>query len=858
MNRIQRMRAMTCLLICVLLTGLLPQTGARLSASGEVNLALGKAVTSSSSYENPAEGWARVHLTDGSKTGPYAPGSAANGWTTMPSSSQPAPGSPAWVKVDLGAAHWADQIVLWPRSDGGTTYTGVGFPVDFRILVSLDDQSWTEVGSWSGYSAPTNGAALTHTISAVQARYVKVEATALSRDNHQAYVMQLRELEVYQAASTLTDADAVAADHAELQLPYPQPLSSSIGLPTYGREGSAISWASSDPAVIDGSGRVRRPASDQPAAQVVLTATVSKGSAVLTKSFTMTVKPHRARAAEPEKFQIGVFWPPTWEYTNDQQYQWLKEAHVDVLQNVLGSGLDTEARNLRMLELAEAHDLKVNVADPRIRGTDAQIQEVVETYKDYWATGGYYIRDEPGIGELPREAHIYREVLEHDDTKNPYVNLFPNIYGAAYETDYVRAWVEEVGADNLRYLSYDNYPFLTNGQFASNYYDMADIIRRVGLEYGIKTASYLQSVGFGSSPSALSHRQPSANDMRFNVYSYLAYGFKYVTWFTYWTPTGRGEHFEDAIIDPQGNKTARYAPFQQLNSEMQQLGKTLIDLDAHQVYHTGATLPTASTKRLPADFYLQPANPADEMIVSYMVHQDTGETYAMVVNRSMTQSRTFTLQADSLISDIREISKTTGLEVASGYNAASGTLTASYQPGEGKLYALGELPYYDERHPYGNLAYQKPVTASSDVANWGWSKTHAVDGQRVGGAGAYDAKGWSSLPASTQPASPAWIAVDLQQAYPVGRVELWPRNDAGQQVGVGFPLDVQVRLSSDGTNWQTVETRIDVPQPVDGSPLTLTFPAQSARYVRVEAARLRTEPFGSYAFQLAELEVYRQ
>ncbi|WP_148091965.1 discoidin domain-containing protein, partial [Paenibacillus sp. 598K] len=223
MNRIQRMRAMTCLLICVLLTGLLPQTGARLSASGEVNLALGKAVTSSSSYENPAEGWARVHLTDGSKTGPYASGSTANGWTTMPSSSQPAPGSPAWVKVDLGAAHWTDQIVLWPRSDGGTNYTGVGFPVDFRILVSIDDQSWTEVGSWSGYPAPTNGAALTHAISAVQARYVMVEATALSRDNHQAYVMQLRELEVRQAASTLSDADAVAADHAELQLPYPQP-----------------------------------------------------------------------------------------------------------------------------------------------------------------------------------------------------------------------------------------------------------------------------------------------------------------------------------------------------------------------------------------------------------------------------------------------------------------------------------------------------------------------------------------------------------------------------------------------------------------------------------------------------------
>lgn len=840
----------------------------------KVNLAVYKAVTSSSSYEKINEGWGAELLVDGDKTGPNPPGIANNGWTTLPAKGQPPEGSPAWVKIDLGAVFNTDQIVLWPRSDNGVNNIGLGFPVDFKVIASIDDENWTVLNTFADYPTPTTGQSLELNYDGTKTRFVKVEATKLQQDDRGQVVMQFREIEVFMANSNMTDQEIVDEDYEYLDIYPTQELVSSIKLPTIGPFGSTISWSSSDLDVVSHTGKVKRPQPGSPVAEVVLTATVRKGAVSRDKTFFVTVKPHKLREEQTEdEFLIGIFWPPTWEYTNDQQYQWIKEANVDILQNVLGSGLDTEERNMKMLDLAERYGLKVSVADPRIRGTDEEIKEVVETYKDYWATGGYYIRDEPGIGELSREAHIYKEVLRHDNTKNPYVNLFPNIYGKEYESGYVRAWIEEVGSENLRYLSYDNYPFLANDGFDNNYYDTADIIRRVGLEYDIKTASYLQSIGYGSSPSNVHHRTPSEADLRFSAYSYLAYGFKYVTWFTYWTPTNRGEYFEDAIIDPNGNKTVRYEPFKQINGEMKQLGKTLIKLDAVEVFHTGETMPTPSTKLLPDNFYVQPVNSNDEMIVSYMLHKENGKSYVMVVNKSLKEAKDFNLKVDSAVAGLKEISKIDGSELVANFNPETDILSDHFLPGEGRLYLLiGELPRYvspqepnvlpnpvlDIQHPLSNLALNKNTTASTDIHNWGWKKSNVVDGNKIGGTGDHDDKGWTSTPTKIHPTAPEWIMIDLGREYLVNQVDLWPRNDSGANIGIGFPIDYKVLVSNDMKNWTVAVQITDVAQPTDGKPAKHNFDTIPSQYVKIEASKMRQDPNKSFAFQLAEIEVYQE
>ncbi len=100
---------------------------------------------------------------------------------------------------------------------------------------------------------------------------------------------------------------------------------------------------------------------------------------------------------------------------------------------------------------------------------------------------------------------------------------------------YVERWIEGVGIENLKYLSFDNYPFLRKGKFEKSYYNNLDIIRRAGLKYNVKTSSYLQSFGIVNT-----FRRPTEHEMRLNVYSNLAYGIKNPVWFCYATPTGQG------------------------------------------------------------------------------------------------------------------------------------------------------------------------------------------------------------------------------------------------------------------------------------------------------------------------------
>ncbi|MFI6007873.1 family 43 glycosylhydrolase [Streptomyces sp. NPDC051243] len=79
------------------------------------------------------------------------------------------------------------------------------------------------------------------------------------------------------AALSLGDTSAVVAD---------------LDLPRTGTAGgSAISWASDNPAAVSDSGKVTRPAAGEPDAHATLTATLRKGTVTDTKTFDVTVLP---------------------------------------------------------------------------------------------------------------------------------------------------------------------------------------------------------------------------------------------------------------------------------------------------------------------------------------------------------------------------------------------------------------------------------------------------------------------------------------------------------------------------------------------------------------------------------------
>ncbi len=84
-----------------------------------------------------------------------------------------------------------------------------------------------------------------------------------------------------------SDAQVATAIYNALTLGNTAAVTADLTLPTSAARGATIAWVSSNPAVLSNTGAVTAPASD---VTVTLTATISKGSATVVKTFAVTVR----------------------------------------------------------------------------------------------------------------------------------------------------------------------------------------------------------------------------------------------------------------------------------------------------------------------------------------------------------------------------------------------------------------------------------------------------------------------------------------------------------------------------------------------------------------------------------------
>lgn len=393
----------------------------------------------------------------------------------------------------------------------------------------------------------------------------------------------------------------------------------------------------------------------------------------------------RVDSSMHDHIQIGVFYGPTPELTTSRQFRWIKKAHVDFIQFVEDAkrqeAAASEKRNLQILDLAHKHKLSYYVGDPRVHGSDADIRSMVRAYKDHPATAGYYIQDEPGKDALDWPAKTYQTIRALDPDRVPYVNLLPDFVYDDYDTAYVEKWINKVGHENLVFLSFDNYPFLIDGSFrTTNFYNL-DVIRRAGLKYGVLTSSYLQSMGIKGH-----YRRPTEHELRFSAYSNLAYGMKNLVWFTYNTPVRQPvEKFTNAIIDSLGRKTDLYRPFRRLNKQLHRIGGVLGGLNAVGVYHTGE-LTGKGVEPLPPNFYWQPVNRENSLIVTDFRHPANGQRYLMIVNKSLTEEKKIEGVLNGYIRYIYRISDKNGRKKR--IRTKESRFQDRFLPGEGRIYQL--------------------------------------------------------------------------------------------------------------------------------------------------------------------------
>ncbi|NJI58938.1 discoidin domain-containing protein [Microbacterium oxydans] len=550
-----------------------------------------------------------------------------------------------------------------------------------------------------------------------------------------------------------------------------------------------------------------------------------------------TVRAAGLPAGASRALQIGAFWPPPAALLNATQYDWLRDAYVTVLQNVVGNDLNSAALNHQMLTLAGARGMKVVVADTNSAGlktNPAFAATIASEYGGDPALFGFYVKDEPLHTEFAAYAAAYRRFLMEAPQYEPLLNLLPmTVYNADYE-NYLEGWIGAVGASYVKRLAYDRYPWPTTGGIHSDWFENVEIVRHSALRHNLPTGAYLQSVGI---PGGL--RRPTEIEMRYNAHAYLAYGFGALYWFTWATPENRSEPFTNAIIAPNGTKTDLYAPVQAIGRSLTNLGAVTAAATSQAVYHSGVM--ATGTVPVPGNSYWRPVNSAANVIVSHFVG-DGGRRYVLIVDRTLDAgSKTLQFATEKNLAAVNEVSSTTGLETPAAYNAGTGVVTASFLAGEARLFAL----------PAGfsrdwNLAAGRPVSASTSVEAWSFSKAGVVDGNT--------ATCWSSE-GNVLTDHEEWVSVDLGGVHVVNAIRLTPRMDTP---GEGFPLDFVVEVSKNGTSWTGVVNRVAVPQPT--AAVEYGFGRQPARYVRVRGTKLRPLAIEAnhYRLQLSEIEVYHR
>jgi hypothetical protein len=184
-------------------------------------------------------------------------------------------------------------------------------------------------------------------------------------------------------------------------------------------------------------------------------------------------------------------------------------------------------------------------------------------------------------------------------------------------------------------------------------------------------------------------------------------------------------------------------------------------------------------------------------------------------------------------------------EVLAAPTATQGEVDAAAEALQAAVAAL-------EKSGYVNLAYQRPVTASSQVSAGGiFSSDKLTDGARRGGGETT----WSSN--NTLNANHTeWVTIDLGAAVTFNRFVIFPRDDdtRPETGGHGFPNAFSLEVSQDGVQWTSVGDYTQYPF-TGTQAQRFRLPEQTARYVRMTGTGLNLVE-GLYRMQLAEFEIY--
>ncbi|MDP7204981.1 MAG: hypothetical protein QGH11_05410 [Pirellulaceae bacterium] len=398
---------------------------------------------------------------------------------------------------------------------------------------------------------------------------------------------------------------------------------------------------------------------------------------------------------EQKEFVIGAFWiiHPDGE-SLDRRFAEIAEGHFTLVFGPIPGSSPAE-----FVALAAKHDLAAIVMS---RGV---VPEKLPRQEACW---GYRVFDEPSATMFPTLKVRSDEILKVHPGKLDYINLFPNYASekqlgvgelmprraspALYE-QYVKSYVEQL---DPAVISFDHYPLFRpdkDGQSARTtksrklYYEKLAVIRKHALERDIPFWNYFNAVPFGP------HTEPTAAQLRWQIYSSISYGARGVLYFTYGTPRTFEFPRGGGLIDSTGRRTRNWYDAQRINARIKHLGPTLMQLTSTAVVRVEPGTETVEALKGMALRNITPldefgGDPANDYLVGMFTHED-GRRAVMLTNYRIAYRARPTVEFDISAERVTEVDQRTGKEVTVvDESPAIEGLQISLDAGEGRLFLL--------------------------------------------------------------------------------------------------------------------------------------------------------------------------
>jgi hypothetical protein len=359
------------------------------------------------------------------------------------------------------------------------------------------------------------------------------------------------------------------------------------------------------------------------------------------------------RMLSGERYPIGMWWPPHPFETNDSRYREIADAGFTFL--IGGNYLNDDIIGRWALARSESYRLDFIPVDPDLTCfthrfnaggapeepfmlSDAEVREGVRATLGRYpssAFGGINLYDEPGPAKFATLAKYVAAVRELAPAALPYINLFPS-----NDINYYRGFVQTVAP---AVLSFDRYPLLLNGD-DQGWFDNLAIVRTVALEAGIPYWTFIQSIKYAN------HRMPTAAELSWEIGIALAYGYKGIQYFTYWTPDpARGEAFEPALVTVDGELTPLWYAAKSINPVLQYVGTRILPLTSQSVAVSAVATPPAGLPTFTADDWIADATGDAVVIGQFATSSDATERTLVVTNWSHDKTARATLTPASAV-----------------------------------------------------------------------------------------------------------------------------------------------------------------------------------------------------------------